>query len=169
MSLYRIKQFLWSFSFKLNKDEITYIRKKLNDKELYLFTKLSISEQKHSIRVARLIQIEYDENKDKIIYDIDKDKLVLVALLHDIGKIYKHLNVFDKSILVILNSISNGQVKKYSNIRKVDVYYNHAEKGAELLKKYNYDEDFIFLVKNHHSNIKGYNSLDILKYYDSSN
>ncbi len=57
MKLYRIKQFYWSLLSKIDKDDRKFVKYILNESELKLFYKLSISEQKHSIRVA------YDVNK----------------------------------------------------------------------------------------------------------
>ncbi len=72
--------------------------------------------------------------------------------LHDIGKIYNSMNPIDKSIMVIMHKITNGKIKAYKKIKNVNVYYNHGDIGYNLLKKYGYDDRFLFLVKNHHNN-----------------
>jgi putative nucleotidyltransferase with HDIG domain len=169
VSFYRVKQFFWSLSIKLNLNELKYIDERLKVEEAEVFKKLAIGEQKHSIRVAIMVENICKEHIQRGNCSINKDRLVKAALLHDIGKIYKHLNVIDKSVLVILNKMTKGKLREYNNIKKIDIYYNHAEKGAQLLEKLNYDEAIIFLVRNHHSMIDGNIELDILKYSDSIN
>lgn len=168
MSFYRLKQFLWSLSFKLNKNEENYLSENLNITERSLFKKLSIAEQKHSIRVAIDVEKTCESYKESGI-TIDKERLIKAALLHDIGKIFGKLNVIEKSILVILNKLSKGKIKKYNHIKKVNVYYNHADMGAELLKEYDIDESTIYLVKNHHRNITDDAELEVLVDCDNMN
>lgn len=161
MFLYRIKQFYWAVTSKINSEDITFINSYLDKNEKNIFNKLSSYEQKHSINVA----------KDVMQISKGNENLIKAALLHDIGKIYKRLNPIEKSLIVILNKISKGKLKKFSNFKKIDIYYNHAEKGYNLLKSYKkYDEKFLYLIKNHHNDkITGNKELDILKKCDSMN
>jgi putative nucleotidyltransferase with HDIG domain len=151
--LYRVKQFLWYFDFKIKDKEKKYVLNKLGEVGYKIFTKLSIPEQKHSIRVTRKVEQICESYKTQGIA-LDKNTLIVASLLHDIGKSYKKLNVVDKSIIVILNKLTKGKLRKYTNLKKIDTYYNHAEKGAKILREYNYDERVIYLVENHHINIE---------------
>jgi putative nucleotidyltransferase with HDIG domain len=171
MKLYRVKQFIWAAFSKINGEDIIYIKSYLNEEEQKLFFLLSISEQKHSIRVAHEVQRLIEIGKDTQKLDIKEKDFIRAALFHDIGKIDKHLNILDKSILVILNKIAGNTMRKLTNIKKVDVYYNHAEKGYEILNKLrNYDDRFLYLVRNHHNNdIINDIELNILKCADSLN
>ena len=144
MRNYRIKQFLWAVTAKITVKDQMFIKKNLNETEQKLFFKLKTLDQKHCIRVAyKAIQLCKDKN-------IDDKRLIKAALLHDIGKTECSLRIIDKSFLVILDKISKGKLKKFKNIKKVNIYYNHAEIGYEILKKYNYDKKFLELIKNHH-------------------
>lgn len=165
MALYRVKQFYWSVTSKIDEKDMQLIKCYLDPLELELFHKLATYEKKHCVNVAR------DVLKENINNNKENSKLVKVALLHDIGKIKKKLNPIQKSILVILDSISNGKIKKYKRIKNIDVYYNHANSGYNLLKKQKkYDERFLYLIKNHHNdNIIGDKELDIIKRCDSKN
>lgn len=169
MKFYRVKQFLWAVVSKITDKDREYIGKYLDASEKELFFNLSKSEQKHSIRVAHkveeLVKFEFQDS----IEIINTSRLRRAALLHDIGKKEKKLNAIDKSILVILNKITKGRIKKFTNIKKIDVYYNHAEKGFNILKNTGkYDERFLFLVRNHHKNdIIGDVELAALKKADS--
>ena len=164
MSLYRIKQFYWSITAKLDEEDLEFINKYLNREERKLFSLLIKYEQKHSIKVARDVIKECKE------IGISSDRLLKVALLHDIGKIASRLTIVDKSAIVLFDRLTRGKLKKAKGIKKIEVYYNHGEKGSELLGTYGYDERFLYLIKNHHnSSIVGDLELDILKKCDNNN
>lgn len=164
MFLYRIKQFIWCLSAKITNDDLKYIESNLNNHEIVLFKKLSVYEQKHCINVARDVE--------KVCYDreIGCSNLIKIALLHDIGKINGKINIIDKSILVILDYLSKGSIKKFNKIKQVNFYYNHGKIGADILKKYGYDKRFLYLIENHHNNnITIDKELDIIKFCDNKN
>ncbi|WP_027626480.1 HD domain-containing protein [Clostridium lundense] len=166
MNMYRVKQFYQCMTDKMNNKDKSFVKKYLNDYESNLFNKLSIDEQKHSVRVAYDIDQICKDSKE----NLDKNKLIKVALLHDIGKVTYKLNVVDKSILVILDGLSKGKIKRYSSLKKIDAYYNHAEKGYCILKNKGYDESFLYLIKNHHNkSIIENKELNILRFCDDKN
>ena len=163
--LYRVKQFFWaikSLSEDIDKD---YVNKFLNKKEKRLFNRLKKMDKQHCIRVS----------KDAVILSKDKGlnakRVAKVALLHDIGKAEYRINIVEKSILVILNKLSKGNLKKFDNIKSVDAYYNHAEKGANVLKQFNiYDKEFLDTVRYHHNNnVVGNKLLEIIRESDNRN
>lgn len=161
--MYRIKQFIWALNSIFKPIDQKLLCKYLNKEEEALFNKLSKSERHHSIRVCNkaLDLCEYKH--------LDKDKLAKLALLHDIGKITKKLNLIDKSVLVIINKISKGKIEKYNSIKKIDIYYNHGKKSVKILKEFNkYDKDFLEAIENHHhyNKIKDNIYLNILKKCD---
>lgn len=161
--IYRVKQFYWGITYKINKEDREFINKYLDKYELELFNNLSTSEQSHSIRTARDVKKINRDNEAEY-------KLVRAALLHDIGKIEKSLNVIDKSVMVLLHKFTKGKIKKFIGIKKVDVYYNHAEKGYNILKQYLDDERVLYLIRNHHNEeIVNDKELEILKECDSKN
>ncbi|MFD3155342.1 HD domain-containing protein [Haloimpatiens sp. FM7330] len=162
---YRIKQFIWSINSKITSEDMKFVEKYLNSEQIQLFNKLSTCEQKHCVNVAKDISELHESNNIKYY-----NELMKAALLHDIGKIECKLNVIDKSVLVILDKLFNGKLKKYKNIKKVDVYYNHAYKGYQILKKIEANKKVLHLVKNHHNNkIINDIELNILKKYDNKN
>ena len=89
--------------------------------------------------------------------------------MHDIGKGKCPLNVVDKSLLVIFDKVTKGNLKKYDN-EKVKLYYYHPKYSAELLRGIdNYDNDFLEAVANHHNKYEKVNSnkyLNIIKKCD---
>lgn len=164
MIFYRIKQFYWAINSKLNDKDIKFLKSNLNSQELDLFFRLSVNEQKHSINVA------YDVEKVCKVQNVNLKVILKASLLHDIGKCVKKLTIIDKSFIVILDKISKGRLKKFSNFKKIYVYYNHGIIGYEMLKKYNYNDRILYLIKNHHNNeVKEDSELNILKMCDSRN
>lgn len=161
MRLYRVKQFFWGITAEINLEDREFIRTYLNDDELKLFEELPKYEQAHCIRTAKNVHSIYSDKK------MSNNLLIKAALLHDIGKIEKKLNLIDKSVLVVLDKITKGKMKKFSNIDKINIYYNHGDKGYNILKQYCYDERLLYLVKNHHNHINGDKELEILRECDS--
>lgn len=144
----RIKQFYWSIFDKVSEGDILYIDNYLNEEEKKLFYKLSSSEQKHCVRVGRLIEERL--NKDRIC-NLNRNNMIKLGLLHDIGKIVAGINPIEKSILVLLNIFTKGKLRKYSNFNKIRVFYYHGELGYTILKEMNYEERFLNVIKNHHN------------------
>lgn len=168
--LHRITQFMWALTSSFKKVDYKYVGKYLTDGEKRIFNNMKKSDMQHCIRVAKNIECSLESNQYNIKYDEEKVKeLIRLGLLHDIGKSECKLNCVEKSIMVILNKLTRSKIKKFTKIRMVRSYYNHADKGAALLNELNttYSDEFISAVKNHHNkaDIKN-NELAILKRAD---
>ncbi|MBE6052248.1 MAG: HDIG domain-containing protein [Clostridium sp.] len=165
MFTYRIKQFLWGVTawFKPLDEEI--INKYLNEDEKKIFLKLSLSEQQHSIRVCK------DALKKNAELNVNRYKMAKIALLHDVGKINGKLNIIEKSVIVILDKLTRGRLRKYDYNKKIDIYYNHPQKSVKILKEINqYDKEFLEAIEKHHYKYKGNNIyLKIIKECDDNN
>ena len=147
----RVKQFYINVTDKMTEKDYEYVKEILNNKELELFLRLSKSEQKHSVRIAKDIEgiIENKVTNDEDIIK-NRDLLIRGALLHDIGKSVKRLNVIDKSIIVILNKLTDGKLKSLKRSKKVQCYYNHSEYGYEILKDVVKNDLILDIIRNHH-------------------
>ena len=147
--IYRVKQFWWNITERMKKEDIEFVNSHLNDYEKVLFYKLANNEQKHSVKVC------YNAlNKLKRYDMLNENRMIKITLLHDIGKSYKHVNVIEKSILVIINKICPKLLKKCTNIKSVKVYYEHGEIGYNLLKDKQYDTEVLDAIRYHHGNNK---------------
>lgn len=169
MIFYRIKQFYWVIESLYIKDDFVILNKYLNESELNLFMKIDKSERYHSIRVCKSV-IKYINNKN--IVEIDENKICKCALLHDIGKAKAKLNIFHKSIIIIINTITCGKFLKYNKSKKIVNYYNHAQIGAELLEEIKgISFDVIECVRYHHNKdmIEKNIYLEILSLCDNCN
>lgn len=159
---YRIKQFYLSLTAKVSEYEKRFVSAYLKSEEEKLFFKLQVWEQKHCINVAS------DINNSVI--DQDKDYLIRLALLHDIGKIQVKVNPFDKALMVILDKLTKSKLKDYTQYKKINNYYHHGEIGSELLRKIDdYDEVFLGRIKNHHCKLTDDKLLMILQKWDNRN
>lgn len=154
----RVRQFYINATDKMSKNDYEYVNEILNDKELRLFTKLLNSEQKHCVRIAKEVEYMIYNNLIDDDYIIkNKDILIKAALLHDIGKIKNKVNIIEKSIIVILNKLTKGNLKKIEKSKKIQCYYNHSKYSYEILAEIldkentnNYDT-LMNIVKNHHN------------------
>lgn len=164
--LYRGKQFMWAIKSNFEKIDDDFITQYLNKEEIKLFSKLNTGEQQHSIRVAKYAMKLVNERN----IDLDINTVAKAALLHDIGKQGYHLNVIEKSILVLLHKATGGRMKNYSNIKAIDSYYNHSKKGFDILKDYNYSDEFLEAIQRHHSSRKTNNVLlELIRESDNKN
>ncbi|MGL5244291.1 MAG: hydrolase, partial [Sarcina sp.] len=131
--------------------------------------KLKKSEQHHSIRVCKESIYILKNNKEYI--ELNEKEVGKVSLLHDIGKIKYPINLIEKSLLVILNKITKGKIKRFSNIKCIDTYYNHPIYSIEILNtliEAQYSNGFIDAIKNHHFNNVSFNGLlNILREADN--
>ncbi len=163
----RIKQFFRGVFCRLGNDDYKFINKYLNSEELYIFKKLTSYEKIHTYTVAKrisdkLIKEKYNDN-------IDTERVIKAALLHDIGKIECPMNIIEKSIIVILDKFFSNKLKQSKN-KKIYIYYNHAEVGYNILLNKEYSEEFLNIIRFHHSdNIHSVNKeeIELLKEIDS--
>lgn len=165
MDFYRVKQFFWSITSIVSENDEEFIKNYLNIEEIKLFSKLTISDQKHSINTA------YAVKKACIgISKVNSKLLIKTALLHDIGKITCNSNAIIKSLLVLGDLLTSGKMKKFNNINCIDVYYNHGNIGYTILKELKCDDKMLYLIKNHHDyKIKGNIEMNLLRKYDNRN
>ncbi len=165
--VYRIKQFIWTIRARVTEDELNWVKTYLAKEEIEIFLKLSAGEQKHSIKVAKLMA---DEAVNYLKDEIDLISYIKIGLLHDIGKTVYPLNLIKKAIMVLLNKIGRQKFKNYTNINMIRGYYTHPSLGREILEKIGgYEEMFLETIENHHNEDKedGSNKyIKLLKKYD---
>ena len=169
MSFYRIKQFIWGFTSLFKEVDYTYINKFLNEEEIKIFNKLKHNDKHHCIRVCK----DSIKMRNNLNINIDMYKLGRAALLHDVGKSIKHLSLVEKSTVVLLDKFTKGRIKKFNNIKQIDIYYNHPKIGREILIKNGFEKDkeLLDVVRYHHNlNIDEENKmLNIIKICDNKN
>ena len=146
----------------MNKDDVIFVEKHLDNFERQCFFKLKNSEQKHCVRVALLAE-EMARNKN-----LNIDILIRAGLLHDVGKGIKKINIFLKVLMVILDRIFGERLLVFKAFDFVDSYYHHANLGYDILKNHIKEDELLHIILNHHSSIKGNSELEVIKYCDSN-
>lgn len=168
MFLDRIKQFSKGICFLIkgiSDKEAKFVADNLNKRELELFNSLTIYDKQHSIRVAKSVErIVISQN----IVGEHKNILIKSALLHDIGKSKAKFLIIDRVIIVLIISIYGNKICKLNN-NKINIYYNHAYIGYEILKDLGLSDKILFLVKNHHEEKLNDSDLNILRFCDNKN
>ncbi|WP_152891280.1 HD domain-containing protein [Clostridium tarantellae] len=165
--IYRVKQIIWAIICSCKSIDYNYVDKFLNKQEQKIFRRLKKSEQHHSIRVSNEAIKLLNNNK---YIELDKKEVIKASLLHDIGKIKYPMNLIEKVLLVILNKITKGKIKKISSVLCIDIYYNHPKYSVEILKnlKSVYSNSFIEAINEHHNNdLISNNLLNILREADN--
>lgn len=117
----------------------------LNEGELKLFHRLKKSEKNHSIAVAKGIAGEASYDKDVF--------FIKAALLHDIGKIEKPLNLIEKSLAVLLNKFLGSRLSRYDRLPFIGSYLHHGQRGEKILRseKIFHEQPLMYtLVGTHH-------------------
>ncbi len=165
----RVKQFFRCLTARLDDEDKEIIEKYLSSKEKKLLYKLPVYDIKHCVNVAKDIK-NNEKEEDLLKINIDFTKLIKSALLHDIGKSFKPLNPIDKSILVILNKVTKGSIRKYEDkSRSIYIYFNHGKEGYKILKGNDYSEEFLKIIRDHHDYSEISEWLKILRKYDDMN
>lgn len=167
MAFYRIKQFIWGVTSLFKEIDYEYISKFLNEDEIKVFNKLKHNDKHHCIRVCK----DSIKMRKELNIDVDVYKLGKAALLHDVGKSIRPLSLLEKSMVVLLDKTTKGKIKKYDNIKQIDIYYNHPKMGKEILQKFNYDKEFLQVVRYHHNKnkIEDNDILNIISACDDKN
>lgn len=137
---YRVKQFFLAMFAKITKEDEEFINRYLTKEDLNLFKKLPTHEKKHCINVAKYV-INNNHNVS--------DFIIRATILHDIGKINSGLNPIFKSIIVIMNKVSEKLTRKLQFIKPIYVYYNHPYIGGEIYRGIN--KEIAYIVENHHN------------------
>lgn len=163
----RIKQFIfYVFSIFYGVDE-EFLNLYLNKEELYYFNKLLKSEKQHCIKVAKKCLKVYDKFG---IYNHEINLVIKMCLLHDVGKIYSKLNLFLKSLIVII--ISNRKIRKlifFIDKKRICNYIKHSKYSYDILKNFKYSDEFLDSIRYHHSKkIINNKYINLLKYCDSN-
>ena len=158
----RAGQFFCAVFAKVTEEDRDYVKQHLNDKGQALFFAMAEFDQAHALRVAKTIEgFEF--------YG-EREFLVRLALLHDVGRRAENVGVLGKVFAVLINGFSVKLGKYLSRyFRFLYIYYNHPQIGAKLLK----DAGFIQeseIIRLHHENVLNpTEELSLLKRADEMN
>ena len=109
-----VKRFATSLSRRtLSVEQLAWVRKHLLEDEFSLWTKMTLSDQRHSLVVAqRFVTLKPDAQRDH----------VAAALLHDVGKIESNLGITMRVIATLIGP----------HTERLRAYHDHETIGLAL-------------------------------------
>jgi putative nucleotidyltransferase with HDIG domain len=150
--LYRARQFLLALRVEpLTESELASAFAVLNPKQMTLFLRLQLSEQRHAIRVLETLTGQGETHPD----------LLTAALLHDIGKTRVPLCLWERIFIVLGKKLFPARVKRLGQRstlgwrRAFVVAENHPAWGAEMAAEADTSPRAVKLIHNHQEKLSG--------------
>jgi len=138
---------------RVGPEDAALVHEYLSPVERELFYRLSVPDQVHSVRVARICMQSLPHFPE-----LDHRRMVRGALLHDIGKVDVHLGIVFRTIWTLLSRILRDAPERlgsrYLDARpgtlrhRMYVQSQHPALGAELLAQMGTEEGVCKLVRN---------------------
>ena len=109
-----VKRFLTSLSRRaLSVEQLAWVRKHLLEDEFSLWTRMALSDQRHSLVVAqRFVTLKPDAQRDH----------VAAALLHDVGKIESDVGIIMRVVATLIGP----------RTERLQAYHDHETIGLAL-------------------------------------
>lgn len=117
---YRVRQFWDALSAVPEPEEIESIRAYLLPAQMELFLSMPASDQAHSLRVFKIIQV-----RSAFVHGDARTDLLVAALLHDVGKSRYPLHVWERVTIVLAKRFIPEQVRRWGELN------HNPEKRAE--------------------------------------
>ena len=132
LPVHLVKRFWWAVTARpLSPDTVAWVTSVLRDEELLLFRRMSASDQRHHVQVARRFE-------QTLGGDVARAWLA-AALLHDVGKLVCGLGTAGRVVATLVGRRRRGD-------GRVSRYYRHEAIGASLLLAAGSDPDTVALV-----------------------
>ncbi|HDN80947.1 MAG TPA: HD domain-containing protein [Chloroflexi bacterium] len=140
---YRAWQFWAALTATLSEEDERVLEEQLTPRELALFKRMSLADQRHSLDVYYTLRERGHTEPD----------LLKAALLHDIGKADGNLRLWHRVAIVLVRAICPAALKwlavpdgwRYPFY----VHYYHPLKGAELAEKAGCSKVTVELIRRH--------------------
>jgi|SRR5690554_272375 len=137
---------------RLNRKDRAFVDKNLDQAGRFLFSQMSIIDQRHTLRVARYIVKEATFQRG-----IDLKMLIQAALLHDAGKVKGEINWFYRILVGIIRRLFPRlrdkwavRDKRFSFRYALYVDLVHPSRGAYMAKSLGLAPEIVSLIRRHH-------------------
>jgi putative nucleotidyltransferase with HDIG domain len=136
----------------------------LDDAGRFLFYQMDMTEQRHSIKVARRLLHEVAFRRG-----IDTERLIQAALLHDAGKVKGELRWFNRIVIGLIRRVApklrqrwamRERQKSWRYACYVDLV--HPERGAYMAQSLGIDSQVVELIRAHHAPINQHTIPELL-------
>ncbi len=152
---YRLKQLYKAINPRVRSEELSWLPKILSEKELTLFGKQLLAEQRHALDVSEEIlaqQSAIEQALGKTAFN----NLLKTALLHDCGKSLIRLRLWQRVFIVVYEyfptKIKDHIICQRNVFSKTMVIYKqHPTWGKHLATKAGLNQEVQVLIQNHHS------------------
>lgn len=137
---------------RLNRKDRNFVEENLDPAGRFLFSQMSIIDQRHTLRVAR-----YIKKKAAFQRGIDFKKLIQAALLHDAGKVKGEIKWFHRILVAIIRRLFPRLREKWGIRNKsfsfryalyVDLI--HPSRGAYMAESLGLAPEIVSLIRRHH-------------------
>jgi len=152
---YRFYQFCSAVHARIDPKEYQWVKKILTKKEYQLFLQQPLPDQRHALDVA--LEIEQNSEKIKEQYGTTAyHNLLHAALLHDCGKSVAPPHLWQRILIVIINSLPATCVRKLSSGsnflgKTLILHRQHPLQGKQLAALAGCEDEVLTLIENHHS------------------
>ncbi len=142
---YRVWQFCEGFKGSPREGDQEVVNTVLFPEEQNLFQKLSATDQNHSLRVFRSLQIQGEDDPD----------LLKAALLHDLGKTRYPLSRWERVFAVLAAGLFPRRVQVWGEgnpiglLRPLVIIKQHPRWGADLAQSAGSSSRTVWFIKNH--------------------
>ncbi|SHE74079.1 HD domain-containing protein [Schwartzia succinivorans] len=166
----RLYQFYRAVTASLTEADRQYVEMYLPAEAQKLFWNMSTADQYHALHVAyTALEIAKSE-------ECDSDLLRRSALLHDVGRVNGSMNVWEKSIAVIIAGCFPDFARRQAGKNNgwlsglFHVYFFHPQIGEKMLREIGMDKEADMISRHHDRNLSERSiELKILQLADSKN
>lgn len=152
---YRLTQLYYAIIPRVKREEMSWLQEVLSEKELTLFRKQFLIEQRHALNVSQEILAQKSAIEQALGKTAFND-LLKTALLHDCGKSLIRLRLWQRVFIVIYQYLPNtikDHISRQRNIlsKTMVIYEQHPAWGSHLASKAGLSKEIQLLIENHHS------------------
>ncbi len=144
---YRFRQFLAALRFRGESIEDAALRAYLNTAQVDLFRRMPAAEQRHGLAVLRMLEKQGHAEAS----------LAQAALLHDVGKVGGHVQLWHRVATVLLQAVQPALLHRMALNRPSSWRYPffvqlyHASHGADMAADAGIDALSAALIRWHHT------------------